>query len=100
MAEYDNSNRGALFANDRKTSDTQPTHTGTINAVCPCCQAATDYWLSAWIKDKKNGPGRFFSLSVKPKDANATPTKPAAPQQAKPSQQSGYDDGFNDEIPF
>lgn len=97
MTDYDNTNRGALFANDRKSSDSHPTHTGSLNAVCPCCQTATDYWLSAWVKDKKSG-GRFFSLSVKPKESNPSPSnggKPPSNQSPKP-----FDDGMNDEIPF
>lgn len=81
--QYDNTNSGALFRNDRKTQDNHPTHTGSINVD------GKDYWLSAWVKDGKSG--KFFSLSVKAKDAQ--------PQQAK-SQPAQQDDAFDQDIPF
>ena len=72
MSGYDNTNKGILGRNDRKTQDTQPDFSGSINIE------GRDYWLSGWVKERKDGSGRFFSLSVKPKDgANA----PAAPSQ-------------------
>ena len=68
MSNYDNTNRGALFRNERRESDNHPEYTGSINVD------GTDYWLSAWVKEGKSG-SKFFSLSVKPKDA---PKKPKA----------------------
>ena len=61
MTDYDNTNRGALFRNDKAQSDRHPTHTGKINVE------GRDYYLNAWIKEGKKG--KFFSLSVKPMDA-------------------------------
>ena len=61
MADYDRTNTGALFKNDRKESERHPDYTGSINV------GGTDYWLSAWLKTDRNGK-RFMSLSVKPKD--------------------------------
>lgn len=60
MADYDNTNRGALFKNDRKQQDNHPDYTGSINV------GGVEYWLSAWLKD--GNKGKFFSMSVKPKD--------------------------------
>lgn len=71
MSEYDNTNSGALFKNDKKESDNHPDYRGSINV------AGTDYWLSAWIKKSKAGQ-TFMSLSVKPKD-DAKPAKKPAP---------------------
>ena len=83
MAEYDNTNRGALFAAKERPSDKHPTHTGSINVE------GREYWLSAWVQEAKSGV-RYFSLSVKAKEEQA-PSKPAA---------RAVDSEFNDPIPF
>jgi uncharacterized protein (DUF736 family) len=89
MSEYDNTNRGILSRNDRKEQDSHPDFRGSINVD------GKDYWLSGWIKERKDGSGRFFSLTVKPKD-NAAPAK-ATSANAAPSR---HDDRLDDEIPF
>jgi hypothetical protein len=75
MTQFDPTNRGSLFKNDRKESDSHPDYQGSINVN------GDELWLSAWIKDGKNG--KFMSLSVKPKEAQKTPQKPVkqAPKQ-------------------
>lgn len=81
MPQYDDTNRGALFKNNDKASDNHPDYSGKINVD------GKDYWVSAWIKEAKNG-GKFMSLSVKAKDG-AKPTTKTKPKQ---------DD--NEDIPF
>lgn len=65
MAEYDNTNRGALFKG-KKVQDTHPDYEGTINV------AGTEYWINAYLKQSKAG-ATFMSLSVKPKQKQVPP---------------------------
>lgn len=85
MTEYDNSNRGVLFKNQRKQSDRHPDYTGSINVD------GVEHFLDAWIK--KSGKGEtFMSLSVKRKD------KQGSSQQSRPA--PSQDAPLDDEIPF
>jgi hypothetical protein len=62
MSDYDNTNRGALFKNDRKEDDKDRDYSGTINV------GGREYWLSGWVRTSKSGQ-KFLSLLVKTKDA-------------------------------
>jgi uncharacterized protein (DUF736 family) len=68
MSDYDNTNSGALFKNERKETEKHPDYTGQLNVN------GVDHWVSAWIKKSKTGK-TFMSLSIKPKDLEAS--KPA-----------------------
>jgi len=82
--QYDSTNRGTLFKNDRAGDNPKaPQYKGSINVN------GQEMWLSAWVKTSQKGT-QFMSLSVQPKDAQYTPTQ----QQPAPTQQQ------NDEIPF
>ena len=72
MTEYDNSNRGALFKNDKKNPN-WPDYKGSLNV------AGIDYWLSAWLKKDKNG-NTYMSLNVKPKEDKPVDAPAAAPK--------------------
>lgn len=103
MAEYDNTNRGVLFENDRKETEKHPDMTGSLNIN------GVEHWLSGWWKEGKRG--EFLSLSIgKPKEsqnAASAPqparrghsSSPAAPAAAPASPSSGFDD-MDDDIPF
>jgi hypothetical protein len=91
MTQYDNTNRGALFKNDRKEKDTHPDYKGSLNVN------GVEYWVSSWIKDGQRG--KFMSLSITTKEEAAAPA-PAPKQQAKQpaAASSGFDD--MDDMPF
>ena len=83
MADFDNTNRGSLFKNDKKLEEKHPDMNGSINIE------GTEYWISGWKKTSKAGSG-FISLSVRPKQDQASrPSKPVA--KAKEDEWSDLD---------
>ena len=82
MAYEKREGSGSLFKNERKE---QPTHADYRGDILIDGQ---EYWLSAWIKEGKNG--KFFSLAVKPKEAKQEQTKP----------KTGGIMDMNDDVPF
>lgn len=62
MPEYDNTNRGVLFKNDKKEKDIQPDLKGSINVN------GVDYWLSGWTRRNEDGSFKLTSLSVQEKN--------------------------------
>lgn len=76
--DYDNTNRGSIFINDRKEQDSHPDWKGSINVN------GTDYWISGWKKSSKEGK-KFISLSVREKDQERQSSEPTrkAPAKAK-----------------
>jgi len=84
--EYDNTNRGIISRNERKEKESHPDMKGTINID------GVDYWLSGWTKTKKDGSGKFLSLSVELKEQKIA-AKPAAKRPSKV-------EDMDDDIPF
>jgi len=70
MPEYDNTNSGVLFRNDKKTSEKAPEYTGKINVD------GVDKEIAAWVKESKAGK-KFFSIKVsepyKKEESSSTP---------------------------
>lgn len=85
MADFDQTNRGSLFRNEKKTEEKHPDMSGSINIE------GVDYWISSWTKTSKAGT-KFMSLSVRPKQEQA---KPVAKPSAKPAKPD-----FDDDIPW
>lgn len=82
--QFDNTNRGIISKNERKTEDRHPDIKGSINVE------GREFWLDGWRKERNDGTGSFYSLSVKAKDAPQPAAKPA-PKRAAADE---------DEIPF
>ena len=111
MADFDNTNRGAIFVNDRKQTDKHPDWNGKLNVD------GVERWVSGWIKQGRSGD--FISLSLgkpvedqQPQRTQQPPSRgaaqrpgsrPASPpphrQSRPPSQPQGYDD-FDEGPPF
>ena len=82
--QFDDTNRGALFKNDKQGKESRPDYKGTLNVN------GQDFWISAWLKSSKAG-NKYMSLSVQPKEAQAGTERRAAPAAG---------DTFSDDIPF
>jgi uncharacterized protein (DUF736 family) len=88
VADYDDTNRGALFKNDKKESDRHPDYRGSINV------GGKEYWLSSWLKTSAKGT-RYMSLAVTEKEAAHS----AGVAKAKEAV-SDFHEELGDEIPF
>ena len=71
MAEYDNTNTGTFFVNDRKQKPNHPDYNGKIDVE------GKTYYLKGWKKVAKSGVS-FLSLALNPVDATPAPSAPAA----------------------
>lgn len=85
---YDNTNRGALFKNDKKSEDRDPDYRGNLNID------GKEFWLDAWINTAKKDGRKFMSLRAKPKMASEHQGAPRNP----PAQRRDRD--LDDKIPF
>ena len=65
---FDNTNRGVLFPNDKKGNEKRPDFTGDLNV------GGVEYRLSAWKKASKQG-NNFLSISVQLKEGQKIPPK-------------------------
>ena len=58
-----NTNRGLIWLNRRKTKDTNPDYTGSLNVK------GEEFWISAWKQKDNNTSGvETLSFSVRPKN--------------------------------
>jgi hypothetical protein len=71
MSDYDNTNSGTFFINDRKEKETHPDYNGKINVE------GKEYYLKGWKKTAKSGL-TFMSLAVNPVDG----AKSSGPREA------------------
>lgn len=95
--QYDRTNTGALFVNDRKTTDKHPDMSGKLNIN------GVEHWFSGWWK--QGNKGEFLSISLgAPVEHQSQPQRQQQTQPARgrgrpaPAQSSGGD--FDQDIPF
>lgn len=92
--QFDNTNRGVLFINNRKKTPRHPGFTGKINV------GGVEYWLSGWSNVIKSGPRageKMLSLAV------GDPVEGYAPEHKSSSGPKSPPDMFmddSDDIPF
>lgn len=86
MSQYDNNLSGVLFKNDKQGNEKRPDYKGS------CEIDGANLWVSAWVREKKDGSGKYMSLRFEHKDGKeAQPAKVAA----------GIADPYHDDdIPF
>ena len=93
---YDNELKGVLFRNEKRESEKHPNYKGSITIQ------GVEYWLSAWINEKKDGSGKYMSLKAQPKEER-NQSKPAQNDpfagQASPDSFGGGQ-AQDDSIPF
>lgn len=66
MKEYDNTNKGSIWKNEKKTTDNHPDFTGSLNVN------GVDFWVSAWKRKEGQSPkAPALSFSIKPKEEEA-----------------------------
>lgn len=106
MAEYDNTNSGALFENEKREKESHPHLRGSCTVKTPDGELI-EYWVSAWQKTSKKG-NDFFSLSftLKEDEKEKKSSKPASQgglfkkRSESAVAQKTIDEDLNDEVPF
>ena len=93
MAYETKNNTGSLFRNNRKETENHPDYTGSGRID------GHDVWVSAWLKDKKDG-GKYFSLSFKRKDGTAARPDDSARTFEREAKKHFPDATLDDEVPF
>jgi hypothetical protein len=87
MTEYDNTNRGALFKNNKEGGNPNwPDYRGSLNVE------GKEFWVDAWLKTIENGERKgqkMVSFKVKPKMARE---QGAAKNPPAPKTQQSFDD--------
>ena len=86
---YDNTNRGSIWGNKRKTTDAHPDFTGTLNVE------GREYFFDAWKRKPgaaENAPSLTFKIKLKDQQPS--------PEQFKESAQRNFPADLQDKVPF
>ena len=91
-SDYDNTNRGAIWPNDRKEKETHPDYKGSANI------GGVEYWVAAWKRRpdaSDNYPILKFAFEQKEqRQANTSG------EQRRSKPQKTVQPDFDDDIPF
>lgn len=86
--KFDESNRGAIWKNEKKETDKHPDFTGSINVD------GHDYWLNGWRRPPDaSAKAPAMKFTVRRKDG-----KPQQQEQPRTQQQKRAE--IDDEIPY
>jgi len=86
--EYNNTNRGQIWKNEDRKSDTHPHFKGSMDID------GVEYWVSAWTrKPDANPKSPALTFSFKKKEDKQD-------DQIHKTDSVSVVDGFNDKIPF
>ena len=100
MNDYSKENRGSIWGNKRKTKDTHPDFTGTMNVE------GREYFVDGWKRKPDANPNApSMTFKVKPKDAAAEghPDRFQQPmsERARPTgPRGGAMPDLGDDVPF
>ena len=87
MADYDNTNRGSIWKNEKKETEKHPDFTGSLNVE------GKEFWISAWKRrPDQSDKAPALSFQVRAKD------EVAASAKATPAPSANAD--FDDDVPF
>ena len=91
MSDFDNTNRGSIWKNDKMRPGKQdPEFTGSLNVN------GAEYWVSAWKRKpdaSEKAPALSFSIKRKEADAKLAGNAPTRARGAS-------NDEFSDDVPF
>lgn len=90
---YDNTNRGAIWGNQRKDQDSHPDFTGSINVE------GVEYFLDAW-KRKPDAADNAPSLSFRVKRKDKQPSNEGGMYEGGGGESPPAGDDLDDSIPF
>lgn len=89
MEDYDQTNRGSIWKNEKKETEKHPDFTGSLNVE------GKEYWISAWKRRAdQSDKAPALSFSIKAKDETVNTQR----QDSKPNKQEA--NSFVDDIPF
>jgi len=76
MSEYDDTNRGAMFKNDKGDNPKRPDYRGFLNVN------GTEFWLSGWVREAQQGKHageKFLSVAIEAKEDRPKQDNPLPP---------------------